>query len=178
VIATRWNDATRKQLAAGRTVVLLLDPLQTAHTVPTTFTTSFWANSWFPDRHETMGVLCLPSHPSLKDFPTATHADWQWWDLMRGSRAFVLSGAPAGLNPVVQVIDDAARSYPLGAVFEARVGRGKLLATSFDLIHSLDTRLAARQFRFSLLRYAASRDFDPRTELQVTYLDELFSGKD
>jgi len=178
VIATRWNDATRKQLAAGRTVVLLLDPLQTAHTVPTTFTTSFWANSWFPDRHETMGVLCLPSHPSLKDFPTATHADWQWWDLMRGSRAFVLSGAPAGLNPVVRVIDDAARSYPLGAVFEARVGRGKLLATSFDLIHSLDTRLAARQFRFSLLRYAASRDFDPRTELQVTYLDELFSGKD
>ncbi len=178
VIATRWDDATRKQLAAGRTVVLLLDPRQTARTTPTTFTTSFWANSWFPDRHETMGVLCQPSHPALKDFPTATHADWQWWDLTKGSRAFVLIDAPAGLTPVVQVIDDAARSYPLGAVFEARVGRGKLLATSFDLINSLDTRLAARQFRSSLLRYAASRDFDPHTELQATYLDQLFSGKD
>ena len=167
----RWDDATRKQLAAGRTVVLLLDPQQTAHTVPTTFTTAFWANAWFPDRHETMGILCQPSHAALKDFPTATHADWQWWDLMRGSRAFVLTGATAGLKPAVQVIDDAARSYPLGAVFEARVGRGKLLATSFDLINSLDTRLAARQLRSSLLRYAASRDFDPRAELQVKYLD-------
>ena len=178
VIATRWDDAARKQLAAGRTVVLLLDPRQTARTTPTTFTTSFWANSWFTDRHETMGVLCQPSHPALKDFPTATHADWQWWDLMSGSRAFVLNGAPAGLRPVVQVIDDAARSYPLGAVFEARVGPGKLLATSFDLINLLDTRLAARQLRYSLLRYAASREFDPHTELQATYLDGLFGGKD
>lgn len=178
VIATRWDNATRQQLAAGRTVVLLLDPRQTARTVPTTFTTIFWAHSWFPGRHETMGVLCRPSHPALKDFSTATHADWQWWDLMSGSRAFVLTGAPAGLGPIVQVIDDAARSYPLGAVFEARVGPGKLLATSFDLINSLDTRLAARQLRSSLLRYAASRDFDPRTEIPVAYLDKLFSGKD
>jgi len=178
VIATRWDDATRKQLAAGRTVVLLLDPRQPARTTPTVFTTAFWANAWFPERHETMGVLCQPSHPALKEFPTAAYADWQWWDLMRGSRAFVLTGAPAGLKPPVQVIDDAARSFPLGAVFEARVGRGKLLATSFDLINSLDTRLAARQLRSSLLRYAASRDFDPPAELQAGYLDELLSGKD
>lgn len=177
VIATRWDDATRKQLAAGGTVVLLLDPQQKARTVPTVFTTAFWSNAWFPDRRETMGVLCQPTHQALADFPTATHADWQWWDLMSGSRAFVLTGAPAGFRPIVQVIDDAARSYPLGAVFEARVGHGKLLATSFDLTHSLDTRLAARQLRDSLLRYAASRDFDPHTELQPTYLDELFGGK-
>lgn len=178
VIATRWDDATRKQLADGRTVVLLLDPQQKARAVPTAFTTAFWSNAWFPDRHETMGVLCQPSHRALEDFPTATHADWQWWDLMSGSRAFVLTGAPAGLTPVVLVIDDAARSFPLGAVFEARVGRGKLLVTSFDLVNSLDTRLAARQLRNSLLRYAASRDFDPRTEIQPAYLDELFGGKE
>jgi hypothetical protein len=97
---------------------------------------------------------------------------------MSGSRAFVLNGSPAGLRPIVQVIDDAARSYPLGAVFEARVGRGKLIATSFDLVNSLDTRVAARQLRYSLLRYASSHDFNPRTELQTTYLDELFGGKD
>jgi len=176
VIATRWDDAARKQLAAGRTVVLLLDPQQKARTVPTVFTTAFWSNAWFPDRKETMGILCQPSQGALKNFPTAPHADWQWWDLTRGSRAFVLTGAPAGLRPMVQVIDDAARAYPLGAVFEARVGRGKLLATSFDLINSLDTRLAARQLRHSLLSYAASREFDPRTEVQAVYLDELFSS--
>ncbi len=178
VIATRWDDATRNQLAAGRTVALLLDPREPARTTPTTFTTIFWAHSWFPERHETMGILCRPSHPALADFPTDSHADWQWWDLMSGSRAFVLNGAPGRFQPVVQVIDDAARSYCLGAVFEVRVGPGKLLATSFDLNNALDARLAARQFRYSLLHYAASHDFDPRTELPPAFLDGLLGGKD
>jgi len=178
VIATRWDAATKNQLAAGRTVVLLLDPREPARTTPTTFTTIFWAHSWFPDRHETMGILCQPTHPSLAEFPTDSHADWQWWDLMSHSRAFVLNGEPAEFRPIVQVIDDAARSYRLGAVFEARVGAGKLLATSFDLVNSLDTRLAARQLRYSLIHYAASHDFDPQSELQPAFLDELFGGKD
>ena len=174
LVATRWDAATRNQLAAGRTVVLLLDPREPARTTPTTFTTVFWAHSWFPERQETMGILCQPSHPALAGFPTDSHADWQWWDLMSHSRAFVLNGEPAGFQPIVQVIDDAARSYRLSAVFEARVGSGKLLATSFDLINSLETRVAARQFRDSLLRYAGSRDFNPPTELKPEFLDALF----
>jgi glycosyl hydrolase family 2 len=177
VIATRWDAATRDQLAAGRTVVLLLDPREPARTTPTTFTTIFWAHSWFPERHETMGILCQPSNPALADFPTDSHADWQWWDLMSHSRAFVLNGGPAGFKPIVQVIDDAARSYRLGAVFEARVGAGKLLATSFDLVNSLDTRVAARQLRYSLIHYAASSGFHSATELKPELLDELFSAK-
>jgi len=178
VISTAWDDATRKQLSAGRVVVLLLDPHTPARTTPTTFTTAFWALSWFPERHETMGILCDPSHPALAAFPTDAHADWQWWDLMSHSRAFVLNAAPPGFRPIVQVIDDAARSYRLGAVIEARVGAGKLLATSFDLINSLDTRPAARQFRYSLLHYAASHDFNPTTELDLAFLDKLFAAKD
>lgn len=176
-VSVAWDDTTRKELAAGRTVVLLLDPRTAAHTAPTSFTTAFWALSWFPGRHETMGILCEPSHPALAAFPTDAHADWQWWDLMSGSRAFVLNSAPSGLRPVVQVIDDAARSYRLGAVIEARVGAGKLLATSFDLTSSLETRLAARQLRYSLLQYAASQDFAPATELEVAFLNKLFAAK-
>jgi hypothetical protein len=173
-VSTAWDDSTRKAVSAGGTVVLLLDPQAPALTAPTTFTTAFWALSWFPERHETMGILCDPSHSALAAFPTDAHADWQWWDLMSGSRAFVLNSAPRELQPVVQVIDDAARSYRLGAVIEARVGAGKLLATSFDLASSLETRLAARQLRESLLRYAASRDFAPATELDMAFLDKLF----
>jgi hypothetical protein len=177
VVATRWDADTRDQLAAGRTVVLLLDPREPARTTPTTFTTIFWAHSWFPERHETMGILCQPAHPALADFPTDSHADWQWWDLMSHSRAFVLNGGPAGFKPIVQVIDDAARSYRLGAVFEARVGGGQLLASSFDLVNSLDTRPAARQLRYSLIRYATSSHFHPATVLKPEFLDELFSAK-
>ena len=85
---------------------------------------------------------------------------------MSGSRAFVLNGAPAGFRPVVQVIDDAARSYRLGAVFEARVGRRQAARQPASTSITRSTRdVAARQFRYSLLRYAGSRDFNPQLSL-------------
>jgi hypothetical protein len=56
------------------------------------------------------------------------------------------------------------------------VGPGKLLATSFDLINSLDARPAARQLRYSLLHYAASAEFKPAVELPSEVLDKIFAA--
>jgi hypothetical protein len=176
IVLKAWDDSTRKALREGKTVVVLLDPQASARTVPTSFTTIFWAASLFPNRHETMGILCDPAHPAFKQFPTDFHSDWQWWDLMSRSRAFDLTTAPAGFQPLVHVIDDAASSRRLGAVIEARVGSGKLLITSFDLESTLPTRLAARQLLTSLLDYAASPNFQPQNELEAEYLDSLLGG--
>ena len=173
-VASNWDTSARAALQEGKTVVLLPESQRFENTVPCSFTTVFWAAAWFPERHETMGVLCEPQHPALKMFPTNFHADWQWWELMSKSRAFDLTNGPADLQPIVQVIDDAARSRRLGAVIEARVGRGKLLATSFDLVSDPRNRLAARQLRASLLSYAASPEFAPKSELKLDYLDSLF----
>ena len=120
-----------------------------------------------------MGILCDPSHPALAAFPTDAHSDWQWWDLMRGSHAFILNDPPPGFQPLVQVIDDAGRAFRLGVVREARVGSGKLLATSFDLESLPDRRLPARQLRHSLLQYAGSRQFEPAAELSLEFLDTI-----
>jgi hypothetical protein len=125
-----------------------------------------------------MGILCDPQHPALKLFATKSHSDWQWWELMSRSRAFDLTDEPQGLQPVVQVIDDAAKSRRLGAVIEAKAGRGKLLATSFDLVSDVNSRLAARQLRASLMGYAGSPEFNPGSELKLDYLDSLFRSKD
>jgi hypothetical protein len=175
-LSKAWDDSTRNALREGKTVVLLLDPQEPAHTVPTSFTTIFWAASWFPKRHETMGILCDPAHPALKLFTTDFHSDWQWWELMSRSRAFDLTRAPDDFRPIVQVVDDAASSRRLGTIIEARVGSGKLLATCFDLESAPAKRLAARQLRASLLGYAASPEFQPQTELEAQYVDSLFKG--
>ncbi|MGB6688926.1 MAG: sugar-binding domain-containing protein [Terracidiphilus sp.] len=175
-VASNWDASTRAALHDGKTVVLFPDSKGFENTVPCSFTTVFWAAAWFPERHETMGVLCDPQHPSLKLFPTSFHSDWQWWELTSKSHAFDLTSAPAGLAPIVQIIDDAAKSRRLGAIIEARVGRGKLLATSFDLVSNPQNRLAARQLRASLLSYAVSPEFDPKNELQLEYLDSLFKS--
>jgi hypothetical protein len=94
---------------------------------------------------------------------------------MEGSRAFVLDDAPAGLRPIVQVIDDYHRNHRLGAVFEARVGAGKLLVCSLDVEHDLDSRPVARQLRRSLLAYVASAAFHPAQELSVELLSKMLA---
>ena len=176
-IVNAWDRTAHIALQDGKTVVFLPNPQILDSSVPMSFTTVFWAAEWFPERHETMGVLCDPQHPALKLFPTQSHSDWQWWELTSKSRAFDLTAGPAELEPIVRIIDDAGRSRRLGAVIEAKVGRGKLLATSFDLASEPQKRLVARQLRASLLRYAESRQFDPKTECSMDYLDSIFRSQ-
>ena len=76
-----------------------------------------------------------PSHSSRREY----HSNWQWWELMHGTAPFILT-AIATLQPVVQVIDDWVTARKLALVFEARVGKGKLLACSCDLVSDLDKR--------------------------------------
>jgi hypothetical protein len=79
----------------------------------------------------------------------------------------ILDGLPQELRPTVQVIDDWFTNRRLGLVFEARVGKGRLLVTSMDLGRDLEANIVARQMRHSLLRYAASDRFAPKVELSL-----------
>ncbi len=94
---------------------------------------------------------------------------------MSRAGAMILDGLPAGLRPTVQVIDDWFTSRRLGLVFEARVGKGRLLVTSIDLdSNDLATNPVARQMRRSLLDYAASDKFQPSVEVSAEAIRGLF----
>lgn len=92
---------------------------------------------------------------------------------MSKGRALILDNASAAYRPIGQVIANSTRNRKPGAVFEARGGNGKLLLTTFDLATALESRLAARQLRHSLLRYAGSDRFDPQQRLDQKLLDGL-----
>jgi hypothetical protein len=83
----------------------------------------------------------------------------------------VLDGLAA--TPLVRVIDNFNRNHSLAAVFEARVGPGRLLFSAIDLTTDLAKRPVARQLRASLLRYAASEQFAPVGELTLEQLRAL-----
>jgi len=117
--------------------------------------------------------LCDPAHPALAGFPTDTHSNWQWWELTEDAPVFMLDETPAAFRPIVQVIDDYHRNHRLGAVFETRVGEGKLLVSSFDLASHLEKRPVARQLRRSLLSYMESERFHPQAELSAAALSKL-----
>ncbi len=179
VLVTGTLDrAAWDKLSSGGSVALLLAPGSSAgRTLPMRFLPVFWSLSWFKAQPGTLGILTDPSHPALREFPTDMHSNWQWWELTQNARAFILDDLPGSLRPVVQVIDDYHRNHKLGAVLEARVGKGRLLISSLDLVSDLDQRPVARQLRHSLLSYAQSQSFQPEVELDPSALSTLLTNR-
>jgi hypothetical protein len=81
---------------------------------------------------------------------------------------------PASHRPIVYLIDDWFTNRRLGLLFEAKVGKGKLMVCGADLTRDPDKRSAARQFRRSLEQYMSSDKFNPSQELQPELIKELF----
>ena len=178
VVSTAWDAGTKAALADGKTVLLLPAKKFFRNSLGGSFLPTFWSPVWFPQQHpDTMSILCDPKHPLFARFPTDFYSDWQWYDLMENSRPLILDDTPADFRPLVQVIDNFKRNHKLGTVFEARIGRGKILVCSIDLTANLASRPAARQFAKSLYAYIDSAAFNPKSELAADTLDKLFVSK-
>jgi len=181
VIRETWDSDTQALLRAGKTVLLLPSP-DILSGLEGFYTPDFWCYPMFrsicegnkkPVAPGTLGLLIDASHPALAAFPTDTHSDWQWWDLVMGSRALVLDDAPASFRPIVQVIDNFERNHKLGFLFEAKVARGKLIVCTLDLLHKQGSPVA-RQMLHSLLQYA-QKGAKPRVELSIETVNAIFA---
>jgi hypothetical protein len=180
VTVVRELDATAvAALEAGGKVLWLVPPARVAPDprrgpVALGFSSIFWNTAWTGRQApHTLGILCDPKHPLLAGFPTDAHSNWQWWYLVTRAGAMILDELPRALRPTVQVIDDWFTNRRLGLVFEARVGRGRLLVCSVDLENDLAADPVRRQFRRSLLEYLAGPRFRPRTPVTLEQLRHL-----
>jgi hypothetical protein len=175
LIAEHFDEKTKAALKDGAKV-LLMPPLNSINSdVPPAFTTIFWNTQWTHRQPpHTLGILCNPKHPALAQFPTEFHSNWQWWDLVTKSRFMILDEFPAELRPIVQVIDDWNTNRKLGLIFEAKVGKGKLLVCSIDLKNNLNNRPVARQMLHSLLKYMGSNAFSPKFSIDTELVQSLF----
>jgi len=177
VLVTRTLDgAALAALKSGGKVLLLAHGLKNPHTAKTGFESVYWSAGWWGNKFSSLGVLCDPAHPALKEFPNDGWSDWQWRELCAGATTFDLTGAPAGFRPIVQPVPDFHYNALLGQVFEARVGAGSLLVCGYDLTSNLDKRPVARQLRHSLRRYVASPEFRPGVELPLPWLRDRCEG--
>ena len=81
------------------------------------------------------------------------------------------------VTPLVEVIDNFANNRRLSNLFEVKVGPGKLLFCSMDLLSDWKQRPEARQLYFSLLEYMKSDSFSPSNTMESDVLDRLHTGK-
>jgi hypothetical protein len=94
------------------------------------FSSIFWNTAWTKKQApHTLGILCNPSHPLFKEFPTEYHSNWQWWDIIYNSQAIILNDQLREINPLIRVIDDWFENRNLGLLFEAKIGKGKIVVS-------------------------------------------------
>ncbi|WP_299063258.1 sugar-binding domain-containing protein [uncultured Polaribacter sp.] len=137
------------------------------------FSSIFWNTSWTKEQKpHTLGIFCDPKHPALADFPTEYHSNWQWWDAMSHSNAIIFDQIPE-INPIVRVIDDWFKNRKAALLFEAKVGKGKLLFSGIDLHTNLEERLEAKQLLYSLENYVSSDAFNPKIDLKEKQLKQM-----
>jgi hypothetical protein len=176
LVTRSLDDAALKALRNGGKVLLLAHGLKSKFAARTGFESVYWSAGWWGNKFSSLGILCDPRHAALKEFPNDGCSDWQWRDLCAEATTFDLTGAPTGFEPIVQPVPDFHFATLLGQVFEVKVGRGSLLVCGYDLTNNLDQRPAARQFRRSLFRYAASEAFHPTIELPLAWVETRFSS--
>lgn len=178
LVVSELDEGVAERLNKGAKVLLTIPPDRVKGDdlgkVALGFSPIFWNTAWTGRQPpHTLGILCEPKHPLFGSFPTESYSNWQWWYLVNRAGAMIMDDLPPKLRPTVQVIDDWVTNRRLGLVFEAKVGKGKLMVTSIDLTVNENSDPVVRQFRHSVFGYLASGSFDPQEKLTLAQVRKL-----
>ncbi len=179
-VYTQFSKIAEEELKSGKNVLIVSGG--TKEFLPKsramTFRPDFWSPMFHSADHDgyVLGCFIHAKHPIFAEFPTDTFADWQWYDLIDHSRSILLEGVPRSLNPIVQAIPSIDLGERLGILFEAKVGKGKLVVSSIDLLNNQS--VSAKQLLHSIQNYMYSEAFEPETELKPEVLRELLPEKE
>lgn len=180
VVVTKLFDEAKAALLEGKKVIYSpylsdLDFDCPAYSIKN----SFWNNQMGPTWVRPLGISVNEKHPALKSFPTEHSGGWQWEDILGRARMLKLD---AKYDNIVRGIDEWNRSFPLSLIFEAQVGKGKLLVVTADLSGTYEERPAAYTLRNSILSYVSSEEFNPLQKIDPEIIEKhilpLWKGVD
>jgi len=132
-----------------------------------------------------MGTV-VEKHPALKKFPHDGYCALQFFDLIGGGRhsqwsmpppVFDLDKWPVRIRPIIRSIDSYKTCANRAYLFEVRVGKGKLLATTLEFTRWRRRHIEARYLFDQLLRYALSDEFRPKVSVSASQLKKICSSK-
>ena len=179
LVTSSWDEAEAKLAAGGRVLFSVRNSDLDWTSPPLDSVPIFWNRLMNPAWSRMLGLFVqyepgITKYKMLRGFPTSSHFDWQWAQIIPNVRAVNLDRLPQELEPVVWAIDDWNRNYKLGVLFEMSVGRGKLLFSAIDVSNPTSGNPVARQLRFALLKYARSDCFQPNIFVPVEQMRSLF----
>lgn len=169
-------DEVKSLLAAGESVIYF--PNELAEAVKGFYCTDFWCYPMFRSISEsmgkevpvgTLGLLINNEHKALSGFESEFYSTPQWYNIVSHSDCAVLDNTPLDYRPIVQIIDNFERNHKLGLLYEATVGKGKLLVCTSRL-SEISYMPEVQAFAASILKYAHSDEFKPKFTLSFKEL--------
>ena len=172
---TKLDQKAKAVLNEGGKVLLNLQgKITKGREIKQHFLPVFWNTSWFKMRPpHTLGFILDPKSPAFKYFPTSYHSDLQWWQLVNNQEVMHLEQFPLGFKPLVQPIDTWFLNRRLASLFEAKVGKGKIIVNSLNIEANNGSNPAGRQLLYSLEKYMNSGQFKPETEISLQVIEDL-----
>lgn len=179
VLVTASWEAARAALAVGAKVLFLSgSPAPASPDLALSRTPIFWNRLMNPNRTWMLGLWIDAKHAALKRFPTESHCDFQWVDMLSNTTAMNIEKLPRALAPVVLPIDDWNRNLRLAMLFECTVGKGKLIMTAFDLAgQAAANKPGVAALRKSLLDYMAGPAFAPAARIDLAALESWIPSR-
>lgn len=179
VAVTNQTDKMKEILLSGGNVLFFGTNVREGQLIPGEYCTDFWCYPMFASISEsmgkkkpagTMGLYINRKHSALREFPTEEYTTPQWWKAVNGTPMVILDDTQ--ISPIVWMIDNFDRNHKLGFLYEAAVGRGKLLVCQADLSEK-ESQEEIWLFN-SLITYAESEQFQPQQELTFDQIDQLY----
>ena len=138
--------------------------------------------TFFPASGGALGSVIVDG-PALRGFPQEGMFDLQFFNLLQGARNFPLDKWPRELQPIAGAIRTTSsflsKSKKLsrtGYIFEARVGKGRLLVSTLRIRENFDEAYPEAMFLFDrLFRYATGNEFNPGVTVAGAQIQELVS---
>ena len=173
-----FSDANSEMvefLSSGGSVLLLPNRRSIRNPIDGRFVPVFWSPLHFPEQPPTHGTIIRSDHPVFENFPTDSHTDWQWWELLSKSTSIDMTRM-ASIPPIMSFIDKFNRNAMPTILWEANVGKGKLFVCTLDIETDLDQRPVAQTLRNSILSYMNSAAFEPTNALTESQLETIFKS--
>ena len=123
------------------------------------------------------GSVITP-HPALADFPCEEMCDLQFVWAIRGVVPMNFEPLRSyGVKPIIRMIDFYKNNANNAHLLEFGVGKGKVLATSLNLLPNLEKKLDVRNLMASMMTHAQSDIFAPSANVPESEFLRLFSPR-
>jgi hypothetical protein len=161
-----WDAELENRLDHGGRVLYLPQSGDPAETLEGRFFPVFWSPVHF-ENSDPCGIYCLADHGAFQEFPTSYYVDYSWKDLLERSFSVDYTRFAQELQPIVQVIPNFFNNRRWTNLFEVKVGNGKLMVCTLQLLADSVQRPAARALLASLIAYMNGESFQPEAALDV-----------